>query len=257
MINLRDHLNQSQVEHTGAKCIPTKLLIELIALSQHNFRIELKSKYQTISLPLPIAKVRSNANRLADAGTSNVNAVKTLCMYESADSQSSLADNDDYQSTAGAATAISGMNPASTHATSMAQSASASLSSLKSSTSSLSPLQNEYIISKCYITNENLTLVPPIRIFIPYNYPDVNPFVDCVQLDEFDDDMLPEYSGFFFYFIIFFHLSDTDKYILYASQHYLDTLGILRRVNKQFQINYLRLAEKYSVTQLMEAWVSC
>lgn len=57
-----------------------------------------------------------------------------------------------------------------------------------------SALENDYVILKCDIVNRSLTLVPPIRIFVPYNYPDENPFVDCIQLDEFGDDMLPEYS---------------------------------------------------------------
>ncbi len=58
-----------------------------------------------------------------------------------------------------------------------------------------SPLENDYVILKCEIINRNLVLVPPIRIFVPYNYPDANSFVDCIQLDDFDDDMLPDYSN--------------------------------------------------------------
>ena len=36
----------------------------------------------------------------------------------------------------------------------------------------------------------------------------------------------------------------------------LDNLGILRRINKIFQINYLKLADRFSVTQILDAWVS-
>jgi hypothetical protein len=35
----------------------------------------------------------------------------------------------------------------------------------------------------------------------------------------------------------------------------LDTFGIFRRINKQFQINYLKLPERHSVSQLLDAWV--
>ena len=38
-------------------------------------------------------------------------------------------------------------------------------------------------------------------------------------------------------------------------QLFKDSLGILRRVNKQFQINYWRLPERFSVTQVLDAWV--
>jgi hypothetical protein len=58
----------------------------------------------------------------------------------------------------------------------------------------VSSLETDYIILKCSIINEKLVLVPPIRIFVPYNYPKNNPFVDLNQIDEFDDEMLPEYS---------------------------------------------------------------
>lgn len=57
-----------------------------------------------------------------------------------------------------------------------------------------SALENDYVLLKCNIVNRSLPLVPAIRIFVPYNYPEANPFVDCVRLDEFEDDMLPEYS---------------------------------------------------------------
>ena len=59
-----------------------------------------------------------------------------------------------------------------------------------------SPLDNDYITLKCRIISENVILVPPISILAPYSYPDSNPIVDCIQLDEFDDDMLPEYSNY-------------------------------------------------------------
>lgn len=33
-------------------------------------------------------------------------------------------------------------------------------------------------------------------------------------------------------------------------------MGILKRINKQFQKNYLRLSERFSATQLLDAWVT-
>lgn len=60
-----------------------------------------------------------------------------------------------------------------------------------------SPLENDYVNLNCNITNRKLVLVPPVRIFVPYNYPDVNPIVDNIQLDDTEDDMLPGYSKFF------------------------------------------------------------
>ena len=51
-----------------------------------------------------------------------------------------------------------------------------------------------YVNLNCKIINRKLVLVPSIRVFVPYNYPDANPIVDNIQLDEFNDDMLPGYS---------------------------------------------------------------
>jgi hypothetical protein len=61
---------------------------------------------------------------------------------------------------------------------------------------SASPLENDYVNLNCKIVNRKLVLVPPIRVFVPYNYPDANPIVDIIQLEEFSDDMLPGYSKF-------------------------------------------------------------
>lgn len=53
---------------------------------------------------------------------------------------------------------------------------------------------NDYIILICKINNAQLVLVPPIKIYVPYDYPQSNPFVELLQLDDMDDDMLPDYS---------------------------------------------------------------
>ena len=52
---------------------------------------------------------------------------------------------------------------------------------------------SDYISLVCKINNLKLPLVPPIKIYVPYDYPNTNAFVECVQLEEYDDDMLPEY----------------------------------------------------------------
>ncbi|CAF0937560.1 unnamed protein product [Brachionus calyciflorus] len=173
LVNLRDSLTSHK--NILNESIPKKLLIELAGLSNEKFRIEVKSKYESIILP-----VHDKLSR--------VQGIK----MENNDQES----EQDIQ--------------------------------IENKIQQSSPLENYYVTLKCVIVNKSLALVPPIRIFVPYNYPDQNPLVDCVQLPEFDDDMLPEYN----------------------------TLGILRRINKQFQINYLRLSERYSVTQLLDAWYS-
>jgi hypothetical protein len=57
----------------------------------------------------------------------------------------------------------------------------------------------DYITLICKINNVKLPLVPAIRIYVPYDYPNMNAFVECVQLDEYDEDMLPEYSKLLFF----------------------------------------------------------
>lgn len=137
LINLRENQNQSKVV-TIEKILPSRLLIELTSLSSIDFKIEMKSKYQTLAFPL------------------SIKSFNDLKVQFSSDSINSKLANQDIMKA--------------------------------------SPLENDYIILKCSIINKNLVLVPPIRIFVPYNYPKNNPFVDLFQLDEFDDEMLPEYS---------------------------------------------------------------
>ena len=138
---MRDH--QNQTIFTKDQTVPSKLLIELASLSSENFKIEMKSKYNTISFPISINDIKNN-KYLNDS---------TNVKQENQHENNSL-----------------------------------------NSSSKLSPIQNDYIVLKCSIVNKDLVLVPPITIFAPYNYPDINPIVNCIQLDEFDDDMLPEYS---------------------------------------------------------------
>ncbi len=142
VINLRENQNQSNFISLD-KVIPSKLLIELASLSSLNFKIEMKSKYQTLAFPLPLK---------------NLNEIKAKFFNDSNKSEN-----------------------------------------LDSKILEISPIEKDYIILKCSIVNKNLVLVPPIRIFVPYNYPKNNPFVDLLQLDDFDDEMLPEYSikGYF------------------------------------------------------------
>lgn len=54
---------------------------------------------------------------------------------------------------------------------------------------------SDYILLTCYITTKSLPLVPPIRILVPYDYPDTNGFVDCIHTNNSEEDMLPEYSN--------------------------------------------------------------
>ena len=76
--------------------------------------------------------------------------------------------------------------------------------------------------------------MPPIRLLVPVNYPEANPVVECVQSDECGgvgaggDEMLPGYHK----------------------------LGILKKINRLFQKNYLGLKERHSITQLLDAWYS-
>lgn len=131
--------------------IPTKLLNELASLSTQDFKISIKSKYQSLVLPLS-----KNAILPKEQGKPDEDAMEQSDSIEDRIEKSVLTE----------------------------------------SNSVSSPLENDYVILKCDIVNRSLTLVPPIRICVPYNYPDTNPFVDCVQIDEFEDDMLPDYSKF-------------------------------------------------------------
>ena len=149
LINLCEHL--SSPKKFSNENIPSKLLNELALLSTQNFKIAIKSKFQSLVLPL------------------SKNAVLPIDQIKPDDEEMELSDPDENSLEKGV---------------------------LTESNSVSSPLVNDYVILKCDIINRSLTLVPPIRIFVPYNYPDTNPFVDCVQIDEFEDDMLPDYSKF-------------------------------------------------------------
>jgi hypothetical protein len=54
--------------------------------------------------------------------------------------------------------------------------------------------ESNYIQLNCVLMNRKLALVPPIRILLEYNYPESNPFVDCEEMCDHEDDMLPGYS---------------------------------------------------------------
>lgn len=152
LVNLRDNLAINK--NTTNENIPRKLLIELASLSNMKYKIEVKSKYQSVVLPLNFNKQKQSKLKQIN---NNYESGKDLAIKD--ESQSQIDFN------------TSGSNK------------------LKPS-----PLENDYVTLKCLIINKSLVLVPPIHIFVPYNYPESNPFVDCEQLDEFDDDMLPEYS---------------------------------------------------------------
>ena len=144
LINLRENLHLNTVTPSN-ETIPKKLLFELASLSDLKFRIEIRSKYQSLVLPLML----NNRN------------------YSENDNLVSLSENVKIEQ----------------------------MDENKSVIKSSSPLDNDYITLKCQIINENVALVPPINILTPYSYPESNPIVDCIQLPEFDDDMLPEYSN--------------------------------------------------------------
>lgn len=146
-LNIRDRLMPHR--SVASDTIPRKLLIELASLSPQKFKIEAKSKCQTVVLPI-------NVTTRTATGLENRTPVPK------------------------AKVATNGNGAAATAA----------------AAASASPLENYYVTLKCTIVDKSLALVPPIRIFIPYNYPESNPLVHCIQLDEFDDDMLPEYSQF-------------------------------------------------------------
>jgi hypothetical protein len=114
--------------------VPNKLIMELASLSSLKFRIELKSKFQTLTLP--IHKTHENVP------------------FDFADRTET------------------------------------------GTLSRLSSLEKNFITLTCLIVNKNVALVPPIRVLMPYSYPDANPFVDCKQLYDNGDDMLPGYGMF-------------------------------------------------------------
>ena len=155
LVNLRENLiNKSKKSENNE---PQKLLVELASLSTKMFKIEIKSK-QLNSLVLPLSKrnLLENKNKLTRFNKRNeTEKVETDLSLMEIDSQTT---NDTKP--------ISRVND----------------------------FENDYICLKCSIVNKELLLVPPIQIFVPYNYPKSNPLVHCIQLEDFDDDMLPEYS---------------------------------------------------------------
>lgn len=160
-------LNSNNKSVVSNENIPRKLLIELASLSSGKFKVEAKSKYQSVVLPIDSNQKKS---------LSGNNALQRM--------NSQLIKDEPMQPSSNLIEQSSHYN---------------SSNRIKSTSSSSTPLENYYVTLKCTIVNKSLALVPPIRIFIPYNYPDSNPLVDCIQLDEFDDDMLPEYSLFLFF----------------------------------------------------------
>jgi hypothetical protein len=200
--------------------IPQKLIIELASLPIHKFKVEAKSKCQSIILPI--------------APTKQSHQIKSNKINGQSVKQENGCDDSELDT-------VNENN----------------LETMNLGENRLpKPLENSYVSLKCTIINKNLALVPPIKICIPYNYPDSNPLVDCIQLEDFDDDMLPGYSNFYpsLFFIIYLRIFKINNVYMYF--YLKDTLGILRRINKQFQLNYLHLSERFSVTQVLDAWVS-
>lgn len=163
LVSLKDNLNKPKHQESSEERVPKKLLIELSSLPNQKFKIEVKTPHQRFVLPLTTG--------LSSSKTKEDSQKELHAELKSSDdahvpSAGGQMDVDHYPS---------------------------------STTTPLTPqvapsLENEYVTLRCSISNKTLTLVPPIRVFVPFNYPETNPFVDCIQLDDFDDDMLPEYS---------------------------------------------------------------
>jgi hypothetical protein len=146
LINLRDNLPDNKT--TPNENIPRKLLLELASLPDFKYKIELKSKNQSLVLPVQFE-------------TSNETLKRKLVKYESDEIVKEPLHHSSFNTNV---------------------------------TIQSSPLDKDYITLKCSISNRKLALVPPIKILTPYTYPEANPIVECIHLDDFDDDMLPEYS---------------------------------------------------------------
>jgi hypothetical protein len=130
--------------------LPTKLLIELASLSGHKFRVELKSKLQTLVLPLPSKEEKNDEHH--DRVAHRNSAVVPRSFGGKSAHEDLLSSH---------------------HAAS---------------------LDKNFITLTCTIVSNSVALVPPIRVLLPYSYPEANPFVDCKQLYDNDDDMLPGYG---------------------------------------------------------------
>jgi hypothetical protein len=146
LINLRDNLPDNK--NTANENIPRKLILELASLSNIKYKIEIKSKNQSLVLPIQFE-------------TSNETSIKNEPDLNNGTTKEPLNHN---------------------------------VNKSNQVTIQSSPLDKDYITLKCSIANKNLALVPPIKILTPYSYPESNPIVECVHLDDYDDDMLPEYS---------------------------------------------------------------
>lgn len=158
LINLREKL----IPHKNImnERIPQKLIIELASLPIHKFKVEAKSKCQSIILPIaPKQSHQIKSNKINGQSVKQENGCD--------DSELDTVNENNVET----------MNWGENRLP--------------------KPLENSYVSLKCTIINKNLALVPPIKICIPYNYPDSNPLVDCIQLEDFDDDMLPGYSNFY------------------------------------------------------------
>ncbi len=157
MINLRESLINKSTKYENNE--PQKLLVELASLPTKMFKIEIKSKQlNPLILPLSKKNLLENKNKLI--------RLNKKCQTEKAKNDWSLMEIESLQ-----------------------------INDTKS-IARFSDFENDYMCLKCSIVNKELLLVPPIQIFVPYNYPKSNPFVHCLQLEDFDDDMLPEYSKF-------------------------------------------------------------
>lgn len=153
--SLRNHLTPAN--NVSNENIPKRLLSELASLSNNEFRIEIKSKFQSLVLP---------TTRKPSELTDSTSAKRKI----DSNSENDVDFDSDYMPSA--------KNEIKTNEKS----------------DSSSPLENDYVKLNCKIINRKLVLVPPIRMLVPYNYPDANPIVDCIQLEECDDDLLPGYG---------------------------------------------------------------
>lgn len=157
LVNLRENLvvqrNTSLDQH-----IPKKLAIELASLPGQKFKIEAKSKNETVVFPLGQSNnIKSSLTRL--------NGIVNL------------KQENEYNYSEG-----------------MNETESENMKSINTKEAPVSALENKFVLLKCTILSKELPLVPPIRIFIPYNYPETNPFVDCIHAEESEEDMLPDYG---------------------------------------------------------------
>jgi hypothetical protein len=126
-----------QINKKQARSIPKELLFELASLPADKYKIEIKSKY--MSLTLPPSSLPSSPRSTID---------------ENNDQQMDIENDENFNK-----------------------------------------YSDDYVLLVCNLNNENKPLlVPPIRIYAPYDYPNSNPIIECIQADDTEDEMLPEYS---------------------------------------------------------------